>query len=134
MGGDGSQKLLPWRGILLLSRAQTSGSLRNHTVTETAPRVLRRIVRLSYRLPGSFLASTGGSVPARAEGADADAQSLQLAGDLFGGLMRPLLVAHRIAGRMVFQQPLDLKDHLGCFFSTGLRPPPGLRTRSHSTS
>src|SRR6267154_2527300 len=29
MGGDDSQKLLPWRGILLLSRAQTSGSLRN---------------------------------------------------------------------------------------------------------
>ena len=29
MGGDDSQKLLPWRGMLLLSRAQTSGSLRN---------------------------------------------------------------------------------------------------------
>jgi hypothetical protein len=29
MGGDDSQKLLPWRGIYSLSRAQTSGSLRN---------------------------------------------------------------------------------------------------------
>ena len=29
MGGDDSQKLLPWRGLPLLSRAQTSGSLRN---------------------------------------------------------------------------------------------------------
>jgi hypothetical protein len=29
MGGDDSQKLLPWSGLLLLSRAQTSGSLRN---------------------------------------------------------------------------------------------------------
>jgi hypothetical protein len=29
MGGDDSQKLLPWRGILLLSRAQTSGSQQN---------------------------------------------------------------------------------------------------------
>ena len=25
MGGDHSQKLLPWRGLILLSRAQTSG-------------------------------------------------------------------------------------------------------------
>jgi hypothetical protein len=29
MGGDGSQKLLPWRGISLLSGAQTSGSQQN---------------------------------------------------------------------------------------------------------
>src|SRR5438128_11557962 len=28
MGGDDSQKLLPWRGMILLSGAQTSGSLR----------------------------------------------------------------------------------------------------------
>src|SRR5437870_2897964 len=27
MGGDDSQKLLPWRGMILLSGAQTSGSL-----------------------------------------------------------------------------------------------------------
>jgi hypothetical protein len=38
MGGDDSQKLLPWRGILLLSRAQTSGSLRNqHCNGNNAP-------------------------------------------------------------------------------------------------
>jgi len=35
MGGDDSQKLLPWREILLLSGAQTSGSLQNHTLTQT---------------------------------------------------------------------------------------------------
>ena len=35
MGGDDSQKLLPWSGAQLLSGAQTSGSVRNHTVTET---------------------------------------------------------------------------------------------------
>jgi hypothetical protein len=28
MGGDDSQKLLPWRGMILLSGAQTSGSFR----------------------------------------------------------------------------------------------------------
>ena len=31
MGGDDAQKLLPWRGMTLLSGAQqTSGSLQNH--------------------------------------------------------------------------------------------------------
>jgi len=66
--------------------------------------------------------------------ADPDAQPLELPGDLGRGLVRPPQAAHRIAGRIVFQQPLDLRDYLGRFFSTGLRPPPCLRTRSHSTS
>ncbi len=66
--------------------------------------------------------------------ADPDAQPLELPGDLGGGLVGPPEAAHRIAGRIVFQQPLDLSDYLGRFFSTGLRPPPCLRTRSHSTS
>ena len=65
--------------------------------------------------------------------ADPDAQPLQLPGDLGGRLVRPLPDAHRIASRIVLQQPLDLSDYLGRFFSTGLRPPPSLRTRSHST-
>jgi hypothetical protein len=34
MGGDDSQKLLPWRGMSLLSGAQTSGFLRNQTLTQ----------------------------------------------------------------------------------------------------
>jgi hypothetical protein len=35
MGGDDSQKLLPWRGTSLLSGAQeTSGSQQNHTLTQ----------------------------------------------------------------------------------------------------
>ena len=33
MGGDDSQKLLPWRGMLLLSGAQTSGSLQNQSLS-----------------------------------------------------------------------------------------------------
>jgi hypothetical protein len=42
MGGDDSQKLLPWRGIGLLSGAQqTSGSQQNHTVTENGRAALR---------------------------------------------------------------------------------------------
>ena len=37
MGGDDSQKLLPWRGISLLSGAQqTSGSLQNQYSTSKA--------------------------------------------------------------------------------------------------
>jgi hypothetical protein len=45
MGGDDSQKLLPWRGSLLPSGAQTSGSLQNHhssskVVRQTAPGIL----------------------------------------------------------------------------------------------
>ena len=65
--------------------------------------------------------------------ADLDTQPLQLAGHLGGRLVRPRPDAHRIAGRIVLQQPLDLSDYLRRFFSTGLRPPPGLRTRFHST-
>src|SRR5271165_5737499 len=65
---------------------------------------------------------------------DRDAQSEQLPGDLGRGLVCPLEAAHGIAGGIVLQKPLDLRDYLGRFFSAGLRPPPGLRTRSHSTS
>jgi hypothetical protein len=45
MGGDDSQKLLPWRGILLLSRAQTSGSLRNQHCNGNGAHVLRGCLR-----------------------------------------------------------------------------------------
>src|ERR1035437_7904735 len=56
--------------------------------------------------------------------ADPDAQPPLLAGDLGRGFVRPLQAAHRIAGCVVFQQPFDLRDYLGRFFSTGLRPRP----------
>ena len=68
MGGDDSQKLLPWRGILLLSRAQTSGSLRNqHCNGNGATFCAAAELWLSYRPPGSLLESRGGSLLPRAE-------------------------------------------------------------------
>jgi hypothetical protein len=70
MGGDDSQKLLPWRGIYSSPGRKPPAHYEINTVTETAPRYARLPagVWLSYRLPGSFLASTGGSVLTRAEG------------------------------------------------------------------
>ena len=66
MGGDDSQKLLPWRG----SNSSPGRNLRLYdvinNVTETAVGILA--VGLSYSPPGSFLESTGGSVLSRAEG------------------------------------------------------------------
>jgi hypothetical protein len=69
MGGDDSQKLLPWRGSYSSPGRKPPAHYEINTVTETAPRFARLPagVWLSYRLPGSFLASTGGSVLARAE-------------------------------------------------------------------
>jgi hypothetical protein len=76
MGGDDSQKLLPWRGIYFPSGAQTSGSnYEINNVTETAVGISRGATTtgqsgqcLSYHPPGSFLESKGGSVLSRAEG------------------------------------------------------------------
>src|SRR5947209_6419376 len=68
MGGDGSQKLLPWRGISFLSGAQTSGSQQNQHQHCTGK--LGRISVggwLSYTRPGSFLEITPGSILASAE-------------------------------------------------------------------
>lgn len=76
MGGDDSQKLLPCRGANFPSRAQTSGSnYEINNVTETAFGMSRATPLLAsqamapatYRPPGSFLESTGGSVLPRAE-------------------------------------------------------------------
>src|SRR5207249_1064121 len=63
-GGDHSQKLLPRRGILLLSGAQTSGSLRiqhcsgklrgGKLADATFPGPSQPRQWLSYRRPGSF--------------------------------------------------------------------------------
>ena len=69
MGGDDSQKLLPWRGIYSSPGRKPPAHYEINTVTETAPHFARlRGVWFSYRLPGSFLESTGGSVLPRAEG------------------------------------------------------------------
>jgi len=75
MGGHHSQKLRPRRGIRLLSGAQTSDAQRNQHCNKKLRRdfVGRRFPRpagawLSYRLPGSFLESRGGSLLPRAEG------------------------------------------------------------------
>ncbi len=77
MGGDHSQKLQPRRRILLLSGAQTSGSLRNQHCSgklrdgefadTTFPGQSQARSWLSYGRPGSFLASRPGSLLPRAE-------------------------------------------------------------------
>lgn len=54
--------------------------------------------------------------PLRGHGCGRRHRSVQLPPDLGGRLVRPLAVAHRIAGRIVFQQLLDLSDYLGRFF------------------
>ena len=79
MGGDDSQKLLPWRGIYSSPGRKPPAHYEINTVTETAPPFARPPagVWLSYRLPGSFLASTGGSVLARAE-AGGELEQIQL--------------------------------------------------------
>jgi hypothetical protein len=73
MGGDDSQKLLPWRGIYSPPGANLRLNYEINNVTENAlgisrPHHPKQVLQgLSYRPPGSFLESTGGSVLARAE-------------------------------------------------------------------
>src|SRR6266568_3662737 len=77
MGGDDSQKLLPWRGMILLSGAQTSGLLRiqhcsgklrgrGDLVGLPRPKPAAA-VGLSYKRTGSLLVSRPGSILPRAE-------------------------------------------------------------------
>ena len=70
MGGNGSQKLRPWRGIRLLSGAhQTSGSQQiQHSNCNCGWRHCSASwLWLNYRLPGSVLESRGGLILASAE-------------------------------------------------------------------
>jgi hypothetical protein len=67
-------------------------------------------------------------------GRDRNADLVKNLGDLLGRLAGPLQPGDGISGRVVLQKNLDGLDYFGCFFSTGLRPPPVLRTRSTSTS
>ena len=59
-----------------------------------------------------------------------------IGGDLLalGGLASPLQPGDGVSGGIVLQKNLDGIDYFGRFFSTGLRPPPILRTRSTFTS
>ena len=59
---------------------------------------------------------------------------LEKLGDLVRCLVRPLDAGDGIASGVLLQQDLDGVDYFGRFFSTRLRPPPGFRTRSNSTS
>ena len=76
MGGDDSQKLLPWRGIHSSPGRKPPAQLRINNVTETAgwnlargtPSFCRSGRGLTYRPHGSLLEGRGGSVLARAEG------------------------------------------------------------------
>ena len=71
MGGDDSQKLLPWRGIISLPGPEPPAHYEINTVTDNRCRLLVGLTSrtvLSYRLPGSFLASRGGSLFQSAEG------------------------------------------------------------------
>src|ERR1035437_667974 len=64
---------------------------------------------------------------------DVDLNPLQLRADLLRGSVRPLLISHRISGRVRRQHPTQRPDHSRRFFSYALRPPPDLRVRSTST-
>ncbi len=61
-------------------------------------------------------------------------QGPQFIGNLLRRLPGPLQSAHRVASRLVFEQSVDGVHHFRRFFSTPLRPPPALRTRSVSRS
>src|SRR5262245_3556866 len=67
-------------------------------------------------------------------GRDRNVDLLENPGDLLSRLAGPLQPGDRISGGIVLQENLDGVDYFGSFFSTGLRPPPVLRTRSTSTS
>ena len=67
-------------------------------------------------------------------GRDRNVDLLKNLGDLLGGLTGPLQPGDGISGRVMLQKNFDGLDYFGCFFSTRLRPPPVLRTRSTSTS
>ena len=76
MGGDDSQKLLPWRGIHSSPGRKPPAHYEINNVTELAVGISRPATTthpgrsgpgLTYRPPGSFLESRGGSVLARAE-------------------------------------------------------------------
>src|ERR1700683_1714681 len=54
--------------------------------------------------------------------------------DFLCRLTCPLQSRNGIAGGIVLQDDLDGIDYFGCFFFTGLLPPPTLRTRSTSPS
>lgn len=70
MGGDDSQKLLPWRGIISSpGRSKPPAHYEINTVTEDylGPRGRSQAAQLSYRRGGSFLPSDVGLILESAE-------------------------------------------------------------------
>ena len=67
-------------------------------------------------------------------GRDRNVDLLKNLCDFLRRLAGPLQPGDGVSGRVVLQKNLDGLDYFGCFFSTGLRPPPVLRARSTSTS
>ena len=67
-------------------------------------------------------------------GTHLDVEGGQLLCDLLGGPARPAATGDGIAGDIVLECRFDGGDHLGRFFSTGWRPPPGRRIRWRWTS
>src|ERR1700690_1381207 len=67
-------------------------------------------------------------------GRNGNVDLLENLGDLLRRLAGPLQPGDGIAGGIVLQENLDGLDYFGCFFSTGVRPPPALRAAPISTS
>jgi hypothetical protein len=96
MGGDDSQKLLPWRGIHSSPGRKPPAQLRINNVTETAgwnlaPGHHRSGPGLSYRPPGSLLESRGGSILPRAEAPEGAARQFAIVHSTTGLVMSELL-------------------------------------------
>ena len=66
--------------------------------------------------------------------ADGNPQPLELASDVVGSFPGPLQPTDGVPSGFPFHKLVDGIDHRGRFFSTGLRPPPTLRTRPTTTS
>ena len=67
-------------------------------------------------------------------GTHLDVEGGQFLCDLLGGAARPADTGDGLASDIVLECRFDGGDHLGRFFSTGWRPPPGRRTRCRWTS
>jgi len=103
--------------LLSLQGANLRLNYEINTVTETAPRFARLPTGLwlSYRPPGSFFESTGGSVLARAEGL--------LSNPLIDGIDFPFDSAYEsgIIGELLFHRLVGFKQGLHHVFGTVVR-------------
>ena len=67
-------------------------------------------------------------------GTDLNIESGEFCGDLLGGTVGPADAGDGIASDIVLELRFDRSDHVGRFFFSAGRPPPGRRTRWRSTS